>query len=108
MVADNLQRRATGQKRARARIKKPLPRIVELLFLRDDFGMVLGIGDEKDNDTRPDIYNHGLVTVGERSRVPDGVGIGKNSVIAGECSADDFPGGMLPSGSTLIKGGERR
>ena len=68
----------------------------------------LGIGDERENDFRPDIYNHGLVTVGERSKIPDGVAVGKNSVVAGDCDADDFPNGMLPSGSTLIKAGERR
>ena len=67
----------------------------------------LGIGDEAENDTRPDIYNHGLVTVGERSTVPDNVSIGKNSVVAGELTASDFPDGMLSSGSTLIKGGDR-
>ena len=67
----------------------------------------LGVGDETQNDTRPDIYNHGLVTVGERSSVPDNVSVGKNSVLSGELAASDFPGGMLPSGSTLIKGGDR-
>ncbi|MBQ7583979.1 MAG: glucose-1-phosphate adenylyltransferase [Lachnospiraceae bacterium] len=68
----------------------------------------LGIGDEVENDTRPDIYNHGLVTVGERSLIPDGVNIGKNSVIAGKCTAQDFPNGYLPSGGTLIKGARYR
>lgn len=68
----------------------------------------LGIGDEKENDTRPDIYNHGLVTIGERSLIPDGVSIGKNSVVAGKCTAKDFPNRILPSGSTLIRGGEKR
>ena len=68
----------------------------------------LGIGDEKENDTRPDIYNQGLVTIGERSLIPDGVSIGKNSVVAGKCIAKDFPNRILPSGSTLIRGGEKR
>ena len=68
----------------------------------------LGTGDEVDNDTRPDIYNHGLVTIGERSVIPDGVSIGKNSVVSGEFTASDFEGGALPPGSTLIRGCERR
>ena len=68
----------------------------------------LGTGDETDNDTRPDIYNHGLVTIGERSLIPGNVSIGKNSVLSGEFTSDDFPDGILPSGSTLIRGGDGR
>ena len=68
----------------------------------------LGTGEEAENDTRPDIYNHGLVTIGERSVIPDGVSIGKNSVAAGCFTEDDFPNGRLLPGSTLIRGGDRR
>ena len=68
----------------------------------------LGMGDEAENDTRPDIYNHGLVTIGEKSIIPDGVSVGKNSVVSGRFTTADFPDGILPSGSTLIRGGEKR
>ena len=68
----------------------------------------LGGGEDRPNDTRPDIYNSGLVTVGERSLIPGDVYVGMNSVISGATVCDDYPGGRLPSGSTLIKGGERR
>ena len=68
----------------------------------------LGGGEDRPNDTRPDIYNSGLVTVAERSIIPGNVYVGMNSVLSGELTHDDFPGGRLPSGSTLIKGGERR
>ena len=68
----------------------------------------LGIGDERENDTRPDIYDHGLVTVGERSFVPGGVSVGKNSVLSGRLELSDFPNKELQPGSTLIKAGERR
>ncbi len=68
----------------------------------------LGGGENRENDTRPDIYNNGLVTVAEHTIVPDNVTVGKNSVLSGELLESDFPGGSLPSGSTLIKAGDRR
>ena len=40
----------------------------------------LGVGEETENDTAPHIYNHGLVTIGEKSVIPDGISVGKNSV----------------------------
>ncbi len=68
----------------------------------------LGGGEDRPNDTRPDIYNNGLVTVGERSEIPDGISVGMNSVVAGVLKKADFPDGGLPSGSTLIRGGDRK
>lgn len=46
-------------------------------------GVRLGIGDEAPNETAPHIYNQGIVTVGEKSVIPDGITVGKNSVIFG-------------------------
>ena len=66
----------------------------------------LGTMEEKENDTKPGIYNHGLVTIGEKSIIPSGVKIGKNSVVFGETDSNDYPDGMLDSGKTLIKAGE--
>ena len=66
----------------------------------------LGTLAEKENDTRPDIYNSGLVTVGEKSIVPANVKIGKNTVVFGETTTSDYPNGVLDSGKTLIKVGE--
>lgn len=37
----------------------------------------LGVGEETENDTAPHIYNHGLVTIGEKSVIPDGISVGK-------------------------------
>ncbi len=71
-------------------------------------GVKLGVGEEAPNDTEPGIYNHGIATVGERSVIPPGVSIGKNTVIFGTTDVADYPGGALESGRTLIKGGERR
>lgn len=66
----------------------------------------LGVGEEAENDTAPHIYNSGLVTVGEKSVIPDGISVGKNSVIFGVTTAADYENSYLPSGKTLIKAGE--
>jgi glucose-1-phosphate adenylyltransferase len=66
----------------------------------------IGTLPEKENDTRPDIYNSGLVTIGEKSVIPSNVTIGKNAVISGETLDSDYPGGVLDSGRTLIKGAD--
>ena len=70
-------------------------------------GVVTGVGEEVDNETDPNIYNHGLVCIGEKTTVPDNVSIGKNSVIYGKTEPSDYPGGKLASGRTLIKEGEK-
>ena len=70
-------------------------------------GVKLGVGDEAENDTAPHIYNHGLVTVGEKSVIPDNVSVGKNTVIAGVTTAADYTNAYLASGKTLIKAEER-
>ena len=69
-------------------------------------GVRLGIGEEAQNETAPHLYNHGLVTVGEKSVIPDGITVGKNSVIFGVTDAADYENACLASGKTLIKAGE--
>ena len=66
----------------------------------------LGVGEETENDTATHIYNHGLVTIGEKSVIPDGISVGKNSVISGVTAAADYEDSQLASGKTLIKAGE--
>ena len=66
----------------------------------------LGVGEEAENETAPHIYNHGIVTIGERSVIPGGVSVGRNSVIFGITTAKDYTDGSLASGKTLIKAGE--
>ena len=66
----------------------------------------LGVGEEAENDTAPHIYNHGLVTIGEKSVIPDGISVGKNSVISGVTAAADYEDSQLACGKTLIKAGE--
>ncbi len=67
--------------------------------------VALGIGEEVSNESAPHIYNQGLVTVGEKSVIPDGVKVGKNTVIFGRTSEADYDNFYLPGGRTLIKGG---
>lgn len=68
----------------------------------------LGVGDEAPNETHPHIYADGLVTVGENSLVPSDITIGKNTVVFGETTPEDYPGGELASGKSLIKVGEEQ
>lgn len=67
----------------------------------------LGTGADVPNRLKPNIYSFGLVTIGENSQIPAGVQIGKNTAISGITTKEDYPGGMLESGETLIKAGER-
>lgn len=69
--------------------------------------VTIGIGSDIPNKMRPDIYNSGLTTIGEKSVIPSGVQIGKNTAISGVTSKEDYIGGVLESGETLIKAGER-
>ncbi|MGN0164753.1 MAG: glucose-1-phosphate adenylyltransferase [Lachnospiraceae bacterium] len=68
----------------------------------------IGVGESVPNELQPKIYGDGLVTVGEDSVIPDGVVIGKNTVISGGTCDDDYINGVLPSGGSLIKAGDRQ
>lgn len=67
----------------------------------------IGIGKEVPNKLKPSVYSFGLVTIGENSKVPEGVQIGKNTAISGITEKFDYPNNLLESGETLIKAGER-
>lgn len=67
----------------------------------------LGIGEEVPNKLYPNIYSFGLVTVAEKTRIPSGVRVGKNTAIEGITLLEDYPDGVLESGETLIKEGDR-
>ena len=67
----------------------------------------LGVGEEVINETDPGIYTNGIVTIGEKSIIPDNVSVGKNSVVFGVTTAADYPDNYLPSGKTLVKAGDR-
>lgn len=69
--------------------------------------VTLGIGSDIPNKLKPAIYSFGLVTIGENTTVPPGVQIGKNTALSGFTVKEDYPDGVLESGETLIKAGER-
>ena len=71
-------------------------------------GVKMGIGEEAENDVAPHIYNSGIVTVGEKSVIPKGVSIGKNTVIFGVTEGTDYPDGVLSGGKSIIKAGEEK
>ena len=68
----------------------------------------LGVGESVENEIAPHIYNHDIVTIGERSVVPNGITVGKNAVIFGVTTGLDYEGSCLPGGKTLIKAGEEQ
>ena len=86
----------------------------------------MGVGEELPHEEAPHIYNQSIVTVGEHSRIPDNVAIGKNTVICGVTEEEDYEkvteenagrfyygsnGGAnryLASGKSLIKAGEQQ
>lgn len=66
----------------------------------------LGVGEEAENEYKPQIYSFGLVTIGENSTIPDDVKVGKNTAIYGPTEKAEYPDGLLKSGSSLIKVGD--
>ncbi len=65
----------------------------------------IGIGEERPNKEKPNIYAYGLAVIGENTTIPDGVRIGKNTAVTGETVPEDYPYGALESGETLDKAG---
>ena len=68
----------------------------------------LGVGEEKENKSHPNIYCNGLVTLGEGTVIPDNIRIGKNTVISGITKSEDYQNNWLDGGECLIKGGVNR
>ncbi len=67
----------------------------------------LGIGEEVENKMNKSVYSFGLVTIGEDSVIPSGVKIGKNTAIVGVTAKEDYPDGILASGESIVKAGDR-
>lgn len=68
--------------------------------------VTMGIGADIPNKAKPGIYSFGLVTIGENTKIPSDVQIGKNTAISGITVKEDYVDGVLESGETLIKAGE--
>ena len=69
---------------------------------------ILGEGEEVENELQPEIYNHGIVTIGEDTILPDRVTVGKNTVIDGVTDASDYKNATLGSGKAILKVGEKQ
>ena len=69
-------------------------------------GVTVGAFEEKPNETKPGIYCEGLCTIGEKSVIPNDVKIGKNTMISGITTLEDYHDGILDSGRTLDKAGD--
>ena len=48
-----------------------------------------------------------MVWIGEKTEIPANVQIGLNTAISGKTEEADYPDGILASGETLIKAGDR-
>lgn len=70
-------------------------------------GVVMGTGEYAESKLDPRVYAFDLVTIGERSVIPDGVVIGKNTAIFGATTSEDYPEGQLESGGAIVKDGGR-
>jgi glucose-1-phosphate adenylyltransferase len=66
----------------------------------------IGEGPELINEDKPKIYNTGITVIGERTHIPPRVHIGKNCVVYGRTAPEDYPGGYLESGQSLMNGPE--
>lgn len=66
----------------------------------------MGIGDEIENELYPGIYTNGLTVLAEDSVIPAGIRIGKNTVVSGITTTEDYHNGWLPGGKCLIKAGD--
>lgn len=68
----------------------------------------IGIGEYAPSRFDPKVYNAELVTIGEKTSIPDGIKIGKNTAIMGETVLEDYREGVLESGDFIVKAGENR
>ncbi|MDR1641327.1 MAG: glucose-1-phosphate adenylyltransferase [Clostridiales bacterium] len=64
--------------------------------------VVIGCGENVPNEQKPSVYDTGITVIGERSVIPDNVSIGKNCVIYGISTPEEYPNNNLPSGSSII------
>jgi glucose-1-phosphate adenylyltransferase len=63
---------------------------------------VIGYGDDSTpNQELPDRLNRGITVVGERSRIPGGVRVGRNVLIHSDRTEVDFPDPLVSSGGTV-------
>ncbi len=62
----------------------------------------MGLWDNIPNEQKPKIYNTGITVIGSDTVVPDNIEIGKNCVVYGKTTAEDYSDNKLPSGQSVI------
>lgn len=62
----------------------------------------MGLWDNIPNEQKPKIYNTGITVIGSDTVVPDNIEIGKNCVVYGKTTAEDYSEFKLPSGQSVI------
>ena len=65
----------------------------------------IGVGEYAPSKYDPKVYQFDLVTIGERSVIPDGVKVGRNTAVSGVTESADYHDGALESGDYIIKAG---
>ena len=68
---------------------------------------VVGTGEYAESELDRKVYCSDLVTIGDRTIIPDGVRIGRNTAIAGATHPEDYPNGELRSGGFIVKAGDQ-
>jgi glucose-1-phosphate adenylyltransferase len=64
--------------------------------------VTMGVGENIANEEKPKIYNTGITVIGSNTVVPSNLTIGKNCVIYGTPTAENFVDNKLESGKTVI------
>lgn len=67
----------------------------------------IGVGEMAPSKLDKKVYAFDLVTIGERTEIPDHVTLGKNTVVMGKTVAEDYKNGKLDSGDFIVKAGDR-
>lgn len=65
----------------------------------------IGVGEYTESKYDKKVYNADIVTIGEKSIIPRGVTIGKNTAIMGETRIEDYGDAVLESGDYIVKAG---
>ena len=63
----------------------------------------IGEGENIPNERKPKIYNTGITVIGSATTIPDDLKIGKNCVIYGHTTIEDYENGALKDGGSIVK-----
>lgn len=64
--------------------------------------VVMGTGENIPNEGKPNIYNTGITVIGSNTTVPAGIEIGKNCVIYGKTTSENYTDNKLESGQSVV------